>query len=722
MTETLKPTRGVVAKDSSDAATPQLRVGGTCLTKTLAGMNVPDAAKAAITMQAEELLEEVVRAYDGDYGSGEVGENGTAASTSNPSKSEWGPTGLLYGRIQSGKTAAMITFTALAIDNGFRVIVVLTTNFVELVKQTAERFEAVARALVHASTEREAWENDAANIKKHLGDRGLVLVCAKEPRHLESVRDFLERIGAANYPGIILDDEADQASLDNNVRKRANSDTPEDVAPTRIHELIGNLRKKMRHHIFLQVTATPFALLLQNVESALRPRFTRLLEPGDGYTGGEHFFSESHLGFEEDEDKGPQPPLMYVEEEESDELNKDLDVPPGGLERAISFFLVAAAVQMIRDPEAARLSQNFLCHTSHKMSEHKKLDSLIKKFLSSFEDQLMAGKGRAMALVDGGYEELKRTYASLPPKEQVIEDIIDRLPRRRVRLVNSEGKSTAEAAGAPNFIVGGNIVGRGLTIPNLLVTYYLRKPKISQMDTMLQHARMFGYRAQLMPMTRVFLPRSLAVRFNALHQAERELRALVPTIDALTAIPVQVVGELRPTRYGVLDTGSVQAFGAGKHLFPAMPPLDLPTTRLKAISTALEKILEGPLAGYSSKKDEQHRTPPLAEVLELCRLFDSQDWDGEANAAVLASVCTECHFTFRRMDRRRKPGQGRELPTGALSGKEVADARGRSVPRPTFFVLQQMTEIATWNNERFFYPTIVFHSEMPNVVFNATAE
>ncbi len=718
MTDTFQPARGVIAQTQLAAEVPQLRVGGTCLTKTLAGMNVPDAAKTAISTQAEGLLEEVVRSYNAEYGSGEVGESGSARTSTSKPKGQWGPTGLLYGRIQSGKTAAMITFTALAIDNGFRVIVVLTTNFVELVRQTAERFEAVARTLVHTSTEREAWENDAPNIKKHIGDRGLVLVCAKDPRHLESVREFLERIGAANYPGIILDDEADQASLDANVRKRAAADDPDEVAPTKIHELIANLRQVMRHHVFLQVTATPFALLLQNVDSPLRPRFTRLLEPGDGYTGGEHFFSVDHLAF--DTDGEPKAPLIYVEEEESEELAKDLETPPAGLERAIAFFLVAAAVQMIRDPESARQSQNFLCHTSHRMSEHKKLDTLIKKFLSGFEDQLISGKGRAVALVDAGYQELKRTIPDLPLKTEVVEDILDRLPRRRVRLVNSEGKSTAESAGAPNFIVGGNIVGRGLTIPNLLVTYYLRKPQTSQMDTMLQHARMFGYREKLMPLTRVFVPQSLAVRFNNLHQSENELRTLIPNIDALSAIPVRVVGELRPTRYGVLDTASVQAFGGGKHLFPTMPPLDIPSARLKSIDTILRDILGADVATLSAKNDPQKRTVPIATLLELVRLFDSEDWDGEAIASVLHAVSQgESNFVFRRMDRKRKSGQGPELPTGALSGEELQTARAGA--GPTFFVLRQMKEEQVWGNKKFLYPTLVFHAGMPSVVFNSTS-
>ena len=46
------------------------------------------------------------------------------------------PTGLVYGRIQSGKTRAMIASTALAFDNGFRVSVVMTSNINDLVSQT----------------------------------------------------------------------------------------------------------------------------------------------------------------------------------------------------------------------------------------------------------------------------------------------------------------------------------------------------------------------------------------------------------------------------------------------------------------------------------------------------------------------------------------------------------------------------------------------------------
>ena len=106
------------------------------------------------------------------------------------------------------------------------------------------------------------------------------------------------------------------------------------------------------------------------------------------------------------------------------------------------------------------------------------------------EDEL---RGEIGVNLEKGYRELGRTLDALPPFDAVIADLRQRLPRRQVITVNSDG-AAADFSRGINFIVGGNILGRGLTIENLLVTYYLRSAKISQMDTMLQHARMFGYR------------------------------------------------------------------------------------------------------------------------------------------------------------------------------------------------------------------------------------
>ncbi len=699
---------------------PAVRLDGDCLRKTMRRLDMSQSARDALTAQAGELTGRVIEVYTDEYGPGEVGDGGSARAGTSKAASEFGCTGLLYGRIQSGKTAAMITTTALAIDNGFRVIVLLTTNFVKLVQQTKDRFNDLEKALVHASTEADAWRDDLKNIAKHTATRGLVVICAKHAGHMESVCELLEKISAPDYPALILDDEADQASLDANVRRRATADKPDDIAPTKIAEQIQRLRGLLRHHVFLQVTATPFALLLQNVDAPARPRFAFLLEPGEGYCGGEHFFADDIIG--DDEALAPEPPLYFVGEDESKEIEKGPTFAPSGLEKAISYFLVAAAAQALADSDSYKQSQNFLCHTSHKNLEHTKLSDLISAFVSSFEDELGSGTGKAKQLVEWAHEELKRTHQP-PPLEQIVEDILDRLPRRKIRIVNSEGKTSEEVRGAPNFIVGGNIVGRGLTIPNLLVTYYLRRPQVSQMDTMLQHARMFGYRAKLMPYTRVFLPRSLAVRFNRIHAAEADLRRMIPTIDVLQAIPVEVVGKLKPTRYGVLDPGQINSIRTGQHLYPSVPDYNAPATRRKEIERILSLIFKIPNPSTAVPSGKRTSVAvSMDQLIELVQAFEVYDdeWDNRGVPKVLRQLGEQGAtgtVAWRKMTR---AGNSEALSTGAVSQDELVWAR--SNPGPTFFIFRQTEPRPVWKNQPFWYPSLVFPSGMPSKVYNRTSD
>lgn len=78
-----------------------------------------------------------------------------------------------------------------------------------------------------------------------------------------------------------------------------------------------------------------------------------------------------------------------------------------------------------------------------------------------------------------------------------------------------------------DIFVGGNKLGRGVTIPNLITSYYGRNPKRPNSDTVLQHARMYGYRQAHIGVTRLFLPEKLAEHFRIIHQMEEALRALV---------------------------------------------------------------------------------------------------------------------------------------------------------------------------------------------------
>jgi len=724
----------VVKLEGGPAVT--LVTDGTCITNTLqaledgagSGKPMKRAALENTRTQAISLLEHVLLSYEHDVAAGEVGAGGSARASATPPKADRCPTGLLYGRIQSGKTVAMITFAALAIDNGFRVVVVLTSDNVKLVDQTASRFSALD-GIVMSSTLVANWPADAKHVGKNLSHVGLVLVCAKNQGHLASLIDFLESIDAAEYPALIMDDEADQATLDTTTNARAagrpNAPTygstigrraVKNDKPDEKGRSIGEL---LRHYVFLQVTATPYALLLQNTDSPLRPKFTKLLEPGEGYTGGESFFSGEHY-----DDKLP--PIVEVSEDESDELERGVKVAPAGLASALAFFLVAAGAQAVADPVVRARAQNFLCHTSQKRMEHDKVSGLIREYLDVVGDELRKPTfgGEVSVHFGKAHAELRKTVPGAPDLDPIVADLRQRLPRRQVIVVNSDG-GNAEFSRGVNFIVGGNILGRGLTIENLLVTYYLRRAKVSQMDTMLQHARMFGYRGPLMPYTRVFLPDRLALRFHRIHTAEQHLRDLLADPERRARIPVEVSEGLRATRPGVLDMGSILAYTPGQHIYPAFPLVTKDAHKEHERAKAEVRKLGGE---FPPKGDASLVEISLDDMIRLVGIlpFDRNDedsWDPRALQSLLASNARRFerrgHLYCRTMERER-------FRQGALGGPDftrLEAAGARRLPVLAVFLdagQKYKTPRGDKLGEEFTFPSLLLpeDTDMPAHVFN----
>ena len=192
----------------------------------------------------------------------------------------------------------MIGLVAAAMDNGFRVVVVLTSDNVKLVSQTTERFAALEGPNALDALNPAAWESDYKHIGKHLAQSGVVFVCSKNKTRLDGLIEFLERIGAPNYPALILDDEAESSDPGREPRSeqsREGKGTRRSGSHCDQFARRGPATEHPPASRLLQVTATPYALLLQSVGTELRPSFTRLLEPGAGYTGGEHFFEAEHV-------------------------------------------------------------------------------------------------------------------------------------------------------------------------------------------------------------------------------------------------------------------------------------------------------------------------------------------------------------------------------------------------------------------------------------------
>lgn len=710
-----------------DKAAIEMVTDGPCLAGTLeqleAGVGakpMPGEALTKVRTDALGLLAKVLEAYVTEVAPDEVGIGGTAVASDAGPIGGRAPTGLLYGRVQSGKTVAMITFCAAAIDNGFRVVVVLTSDFVKLVDQTASRFAALDGPLIKNALLSDNWNDDREHVKKHIGRHGVVFICTKNQQRLTSLVEFLNTIGAAGYPALVLDDEADQATLDTTVQARASGRKNAPTQSSAIHRKTvqddegQSIRQTLRHHVFVQVTATPYALLLQNVDNDLRPSFTHLLEPGHGYTGGEAFFDVQHV------EQGS-PPIVSVEEEESGRIEDSTDgAPPLGLQRALAFFLVAAGAQSVLDASRS-LGQNFLCHTSQKTADHARVATLIRSYLNRLSDDLEAGDSgsETMMRLHWGFDELRRTMTEPPAFETILERIQKRLPKREVPVVNS-ANSPVDFGRQLNFIVGGNILGRGLTIENLLVTYYLRRAKVSQMDTVLQHARMFGYRQPLMPFTRVFLPDSLGARFHFIHVAEQNLRQQLASNGGSAKVMVETMSALRATRLNVLDTSNLAAYEAGDHIYPGAPSLkrkDL--ERGSVLEATVKRILGGAL------RESEFVPVGLPELSALLQEMPFDEdlanlWDPPMLVRLLDRMAPRYGgrgFIFYRKMKRTKS----TLPTGALSGAELREAREKTGPVLCVFRDDGRALKTKTSGQEYWYPSLVLPSDMATQLFNITS-
>lgn len=507
--------------------------------------------------------------------------------------------GLLYGLIQSGKTSVITITTAMAVDNGFKCILVLTSDLNPLYNQTLRRIRSQLRGLkVFGKSD---WDGPA--FERQLRTSPFVVVCSKNSDHLSSLSEAFKKIGATNgargLPTLIIDDEADQASLNTHTQKNAKKSTA-DISG--INKLISELRTFFRTNTYLQVTATPQALFLQRPDHLYRPSFTVLSQPGPGYVGGEAFF--------EDDSKL----LKSVDIEEVDELKSGHQPAPThrlpeGIRRALLSFWVAAAAKNIQSPQE---NFSFLCHISHTKIDHRHIVDLFEIFredvVNTFGESTKPAYAKLIADLSAAYKDLSQTEAGMPPFEAVLQKIEFLLPAASIKEINSNSNEEIVPDHPYSIFVGGNKLGCGVTIPNLIASYYGRNPKRPNSDTVLQHARMYGYRQRNIGVTRLFLPDKLADHFRIIHQMETSLRALIEKHPQGEFEGICLVSPVQATRRNVLDPNAIGVYVAGGWVNPRYP--------LRTAATAeATKWLDNKLAPFDETKP--YSVTDIATVIDL---------------------------------------------------------------------------------------------------------
>src|ERR1700694_1757906 len=172
-------------------------VDGPYFSATLTALALSGDQRDATIQNATDIADAVI----GAYGADSHGELDVDRIPNTP------VIGLVYGRIQSGKTRAMIASTAMAFDNQFRISVVMTSNINDLVAQTHLDLTSGLPGL-KILTKDDALDREIDDVKLYLRktDGCLLIVCSKGSKSLNNVARFLTAIGGADYPTIIFDD------------------------------------------------------------------------------------------------------------------------------------------------------------------------------------------------------------------------------------------------------------------------------------------------------------------------------------------------------------------------------------------------------------------------------------------------------------------------------------------------------------------------------------
>jgi len=479
----------------------------------------------------------------------------------NPQEKESEATGLAIGKVQSGKTLSFTTLMALAAANGYSKIVVLAGTKNALLNQTYNRLkrdlggedpEKASRMHFY----RNPTTSNAVGIKNTVSSgKCALLVVLKNPKHIKNMVDLIASPEIIQGPTLIIDDEGDEASLNNYFRSGEQSAT---------YTKILELRKSLPVHAYIAYTATPQANLLLPAIDKLSPDFCELIEPGRGYCGGSVFFGDRIKDF-----------VRSI-----GDINNEDDLTsasiPESLKEALAVFFVGAAIRHIRFEGQ---KHSMLIHMTERTVGHEKLTSSIQRLITNWANSLVlrpADPARVEVIkrFKLAYEDLLKTVKNNPPSWDEIENrMLKELQSYEPHMVNSlrAGIRIAESTfqHENNIVIGGNILGRGVTIRDLTVSYLARRAQTTNVDTMEQRARWFGYKSAYLNLCRIYLKSQIINDYKEILRHEddfwdslqRNIRQGIPIQDWPRFFKLDANLELNPTRSSVAQYNKFKPTG-----------------------------------------------------------------------------------------------------------------------------------------------------------------
>ncbi len=427
---------------------------------------------------SEENAHRIVRSIDS-------ATHAIMRSIANPQRNEFNCKGLVVGYVQSGKTANFTALIAKAADAGYRLIVVLAGIHNALRRQTQIRLDKELTGIKEVESDEpyidmpgqlhDWWRLTSCDQDfktntpfRHVAEKGLTILAVVKKRVsvLNNLIDYLAQAPAeqrASIPLLVIDDEADQASID------TNANDP-DADPQKTNAAIRRLLMLFPRKTYIGYTATPFANVLIDMNSSLdthgddlypRDFIVSLPEP-EGYFGTSQIF-----------DSALSDQFACIIPDETTDLVDNGEMTDK-LTEAIDTFLLACAVRNLRGDREKPMSM--LVHVKHTKTSMTTIEGLIDDYLNAIAGRY--GKKAHRSLLKDEFKKVWNDFRRnaeairrelvldylFPDYDSVWEELGEVLKVVRLVKLNSESEDRLDYTVREEIkviAIGGNQLSRG---------------------------------------------------------------------------------------------------------------------------------------------------------------------------------------------------------------------------------------------------------------------
>lgn len=347
-----------------------------------------------------------------------------------------------------------------------------------------------------------------------------------------------------DLPVLIIDDEADQASVNvvNPNSKKAISER------TKTNEKITELLGLFRRGQYLAYTATPFANVFIDADDPkdLFPKdFIVSLDRPAGYIGGREFVDLNGENEYSESDYASSNKMAFIRDiVENEEINQADD---DSLKDALRAFVLSGALKLYRENHSLHryAHHTMLIHTIHSVNGIKANQAKVVELWAKLK---MSGSGLKdlKSLWETDFKLVTQARGQSLPSPKDFEELEPYIAKALEKI---EGEGTKKVAISVHFgedqdtkhqidfdgtdrlgrkrsiwkiVCGGNKLSRGYTIEGLTVSYFRRTASAD--DTRMQMARWFGYRPGYHDLIRLYIGRNEGKNKNIdLYEQFREM-------------------------------------------------------------------------------------------------------------------------------------------------------------------------------------------------------